>query len=185
MLSKLCRFMLSTIVCVDMTTSASETFDHGAIDPNSAALSLLVYHRGASLAAAAFGWLAAPQDLALLAETLRATIEPDAPLELVRKHYLVNLCLEPYGKSSGPAQPRPGFGVMPAACACRSAWWAQAGHLSPLVRFVQSGCLPVAVLGVSLLQCWVSLCCSAGCIFVAVLGVTETVRVSVVSSITF
>ena len=111
-----CRVMLSTILVIDMICEASVAFDHGAIDPNTASLAMLIYPRGAGLATSAFGWLAAPQDLALLAETLRATTEPGAPLELVRKHYVFSHRVCPYGKSPGPPEPRPGFGVMPADC---------------------------------------------------------------------
>ena len=124
-----------------MLNAPCQTFDHGAIDPNTAALAMLIYHRGAGLAASAFGWLAAPQDLALLAETLRTTIKPDAPLELVRKHFVFGLCVEAYGRSVGPAEPRPGFGVMPAACEGAGRWWAYPTNLMPSVCFVQSGWL--------------------------------------------
>ena len=110
--------------------------------------------RSCSTPASAFGWLAAPQDLALLAETLRATIKPDAPFELVRKHFPVSLCLQEYGRSSGPAQPRPGFAAMPADCQSVGTWWSNTVALLPPLRSVLSGCRRC---GIAELAAWVEM----------------------------
>ena len=110
--------MLATFIALDMPTVLRPAFDHGALDPRTASLAVVVFLRGSGLASSAFGWLAAPQDLSLLAKTWRSTAQADTPLELVFKHITFPVGLQEYGHSPGPPEPQPGFGVMPADCVC-------------------------------------------------------------------